>query len=208
MQAARRIGVLVGSSRQGGNGAGIAYWLSTVLKRQLDASGEKVEVITVDPAAPPRPYGPVLDGTKLPAQVTSPSGYSSPAVQEWSKFVSSCHGFAVVSPEYNGGYPGELKNSIDHLYSEWTNKPVLLLTYGGGGGTRAAAQLETVLTAVKLQLLENPVSMKLPREFISGESRVQPNDDNFPQFLSEYEGPVTRAGHQLAQKLFSSPAKA
>lgn len=195
--------MLVGSSRQGGNGAGIAYWLSTILKRQLNTPNQSVEVVAVNPTVPPHPLGAVVDGSRLPAQVTDPSTYASPAVQEWSKFVSSCAGFAVVSPEYNGGYPGELKNSFDHLFHEWANKPVLLLTYGGGGGTRVAAQLQLLMPAFKMKVVANPVSITLPRSFIGGPDRVLADNDDFPEFLSNYEGPVSSAAAQLARSLFS-----
>ncbi|KAI0695180.1 NADPH-dependent FMN reductase, partial [Cytidiella melzeri] len=128
-----RVAVIIGSSRQGGNGAGIAAWTSRLLQHHLDASGVPSDVVTVDPRVSPHPFGPVVDGSRFPGQIANPDDYGSPAIRDWSRFISSCSAFAIVSPEYNGGYPGELKNSIDHLYHEWSHKPVLLLTYGGGG---------------------------------------------------------------------------
>ncbi len=46
-----------------------------------------------------------------------------------------------VSPQYNWGYPAPLKNAIDHLYKEWAGKPAMIVTYGGHGGSKCAAQL-------------------------------------------------------------------
>lgn len=207
LQAVQRIGVIVGSSRQGGNGAGIAQWLSSTIHRQINSSGQPVEVITVDPATAPLPLGPVIEGTRFPAQITNAADYASPAVQEWSKFVSSCAGLAIVSPEYNSGYPGELKNALDHLFHEWAGKPVLLLTYGAGGGMKASTQLQVVLPALKMRMLEDQVAIKLPPSYIAGTDRVRAGSEDWPMFLKEYEVEMASAVEQLAKSLVSpSPA--
>lgn len=202
MQAIPRVGLLVGSSRHGGNGAGLAHWVSSLLDRRLNAAEKTVEIITVDPKLPPHPFGPVVDGSKLPAQISDPSLYPSPTIQNWSKLISSCSAFAVVSPEYNGGYPGELKNSLDHLYKEWAGKPVMLVTYGGGGGLRCSAQLQSVLTSLKLQVVESPVGIVLPRSFSGGPERVLPGD-TYPEFLSPYEELIQKAADALKDKIFT-----
>ena len=43
--------------------------------------------------------------------------------------------------QYNWGYPASLKNALDYLYHEWTGKPAGIISYGGHGGGKAAAQL-------------------------------------------------------------------
>jgi NAD(P)H-dependent FMN reductase len=205
MQAAvRRIGVIVGSSRKNGNGAGIAAWVSHQIQREVAASGLPFEVVTADPTVAPHPLGPVSDGSYFPAYVKNSEDYPSPAIQEWSRFVKGCSAFAIVSPEYNGGYPGELKNSIDHLFNEWTKKPVLLLTYGTQGGLRVSTQLQAVLTAITMQV-EEPVTVKLPEDFVRGSIRVQADGTTFPEFLTEYEPQVTKAVQEIAKKVLAPP---
>ena len=46
--------------------------------------------------------------------------------------------FIIVSPEYNHGYPGELKIFLDHFYEELNRKPVGICGVSGGslGGAR------------------------------------------------------------------------
>lgn len=203
MQAAtRRIGVIVGSSRNGSNGAGIAAWVSGHLQKQLTASSVPVDVVTVDPTTAPHPFGPIVEGHRIPAMITNSDDYGTPGLREWSKFVKSCSAFAVVSPEYNGGYPGELKNSLDHLYHEWADKPVILLTYGSGGGLRVSEQLKLVLTSLKLEVLD-PVAVRVPRSYIAGPDRVSTNSTEFPEFLNEFEPQVTKAVQDLAKKLLT-----
>lgn len=56
----------------------------------------------------------------------------------------------IVSPEYNGGYPGVLKNTLDYFYEEYRRKPVGIVTVSGGGfgGVNCLAQLRQVMLAV------------------------------------------------------------
>jgi len=114
--------------------------------------------------------------------------------------VSSCSGFVFLTPEYNGGYPGELKNAIDHIYWEWRNKAAMVVSYGGGGGARSAAQLKVVLDSVKLNLVNDSVQIKLPKTFSGGEERI-PIIGEHPEFLADYVQPVEKAASELAELL-------
>jgi NAD(P)H-dependent FMN reductase len=46
-----------------------------------------------------------------------------------------------VTPEYNHGIPGALKNAIDFLYREWNNKAAGFVSYGGVGIVRSVEHL-------------------------------------------------------------------
>ncbi|MGA2477258.1 MAG: NAD(P)H-dependent oxidoreductase [Spirochaetia bacterium] len=39
------------------------------------------------------------------------------------------HGFVLVYPKYNWGYPAVLKNALDYLYDEWARKPVNIVLW-------------------------------------------------------------------------------
>lgn len=43
-------------------------------------------------------------------------------------------GYVFVTPEYNHGVPGALKNALDFLYAEWNNKAAAFVSYGPAGG--------------------------------------------------------------------------
>lgn len=62
-------------------------------------------------------------------------------------------GFIIISPEYNHGYPGELKMMLDMLYKEYNRKPVGICGVAGGGmgGVRVVEQLR--LVAIELQMV-------------------------------------------------------
>ncbi len=58
-------------------------------------------------------------------------------------------GFIIVSPEYNHGYPGELKMLLDMLSSQYVHKPVGICAVSSGalGGVRMVEQLRQVCLA-------------------------------------------------------------
>lgn len=67
-------------------------------------------------------------------------------VEKFREKVLECDGLVLVTPEYNHSYSGELKNLIDHLYEEYTDKPFMYVTVsaGGFGGVRAISHLHNV----------------------------------------------------------------
>lgn len=56
-------------------------------------------------------------------------------------------GLVIVSPEYNHGYPGEMKLMLDQLYKEYNRKPVGICGVSSGalGGARMVEQLRLIL---------------------------------------------------------------
>jgi chromate reductase len=75
--------------------------------------------------------------------------------------VTAAHGLLIVSPEYNHGMPGVLKNALDwasrpHNKSPLKRKPVLIVTSSPAftGGARAQYQIrETVISALARPVL-------------------------------------------------------
>ena len=55
-----------------------------------------------------------------------------------------------MTPEYNHGIPGALKNAIDFLFKEWNNKVAGFVSYGSAGGVRAVEQSRLVMAEVKV----------------------------------------------------------
>ena len=84
----------------------------------------------------------------------------------WSRKISEGDGFVFVSPQYNWGYPAPLKNALDHLYREWSGKPAMIVTYGGHGGDKGAAQLRQVLEGLKMKPTPTMPGLILARDRI------------------------------------------
>jgi NAD(P)H-dependent FMN reductase len=73
--------------------------------------------------------------------------------EEWSAKMNRADGLVIVSPEYDHGYPGELKLMLDQLYKEYNRKPLGIcgVSAGGLGGARMVEQLR--LVAIELQMV-------------------------------------------------------
>jgi NAD(P)H-dependent FMN reductase len=55
---------------------------------------------------------------------------SQPHTKKWSAAIASFDGYVFVTPEYNHGTSGALKNAIDFLYSAWDDKAAGFIGYG------------------------------------------------------------------------------
>ncbi len=73
--------------------------------------------------------------------------------------ISKAAGLIIVSPEYNHGYPGELKMMMDMLYKQFHDKPVGIcgVSAGGLGGARMVQMLRTVCIAFHMIPINNAV---------------------------------------------------
>ena len=89
---------------------------------------------------------------------------------EWSEKVARAYGYALVTPEYNHGYPAPpLKNALDHLFSEWNRKPIGFVSYGAsGGGLRAVEQLRQVAIELKMAPVRRRVAIPRVWEALDG----------------------------------------
>ncbi|MCX6706643.1 MAG: NAD(P)H-dependent oxidoreductase [Candidatus Woesearchaeota archaeon] len=70
-----------------------------------------------------------------------------PEAKKLSSKISKADGIIIVSPEYNHGYPGELKIMLDLIYEDFHKKPVAFcgVSAGGLGGARMIEQLRQVV---------------------------------------------------------------
>ena len=75
--------------------------------------------------------------------------------------IKGAEAVVVVSPEYNHGCPGVLKNALDYFLPEFTRTPVALVTVssGGHGGVNAWAQLVPVLVYMGAFVLPQTVAV-------------------------------------------------
>ena len=88
-----------------------------------------------------------------------------PHTKRWAAKISSFDGFVFVTPEYNHGISGALKNAIDFLFAEWNNKAAGFVSYGSVGGARAVEQLRLVLAEVQIATVRNQVLLSLFTDF-------------------------------------------
>jgi NAD(P)H-dependent FMN reductase len=200
-----KIGILNGSTRPNGNGKGLESWLRQQLEKAEFTTSNGYEVVHVYPNAPMHPLGPVSEEL-IPAVVAHKGiAYQNEKTAQWSQLVASCHAFIILTPQHNWGYPGDLKNALDHLYAEWSNKSVLVITYGGHGGDKCGPQLKQVLTCFKMKVIEGKIEITLPSEYIRTDStRLQATvagADDSATATTEFPAWVTAAEESLRSGL-------
>lgn len=87
------------------------------------------------------------------------------AVQQTADQIAAADAVLVVTPEYNKGIPGVLKNALDWISrtkgTPWKDKPVALMSAAAGraGGERAQNMARLCLTPFRPRLLAGPEVM-------------------------------------------------
>lgn len=148
-----RIGIIVGSTRQGRLGAEVANWVHRVAVADGRADYELVDVRDYDL--------PLFDEAVVP--MVTPG--VKPHTRRWSEAIAGLDGFVVVTAEYNHGIPAALKNAIDFLYTEWNDKAVGFVSYGADGGVRAVEHLRGVMGMVRVASVAPQVTLYLATDF-------------------------------------------
>ncbi|MEA2715396.1 MAG: hypothetical protein QOG91_424 [Candidatus Parcubacteria bacterium] len=79
-------------------------------------------------------------------------------MEKWKAKAAAADGFIIVSPEYNHGYPGELKIFLDSAYDEYARKPLAIVGVSSGliGGARMIEQLRLVCTELGMVMCRAP----------------------------------------------------
>lgn len=130
------IPVILGSVREGRKSFFPAKF---IVQKILDA-GHASQL--VDFKEMPLPF---FDNALMPVQMKGK--YPNENIQKWSDIAYSADAFVIVTPEYNHGYPGVLKNALDWLFLEFDHKPVGLVGVSDGlvAGARVIEQLRPIM---------------------------------------------------------------
>jgi NAD(P)H-dependent FMN reductase len=148
-----RIGIITGSTRPGRLNEAVARWTYDLAKRRSDAEYEFVDIADYNL--------PLLDEPVPP----SLGQYSKPYTKRWAEKIASLDAFVFVTPEYNHGTSGALKNAIDFLFREWNNKAAGFVSYGSIGGARAVEQLRLVMGEIMIADVRAQVMLSLFTDF-------------------------------------------
>jgi NAD(P)H-dependent FMN reductase len=101
-----RVAIIIGSTRPGRVGEGVARWVHDLARQRTDAEFELVDIKDFNL--------PLLDEPLPPSR----GQYSQPHTKAWAAKVASFDADVFVTPEYNHGISGALKNALDYLYRE------------------------------------------------------------------------------------------
>ncbi|WP_211302030.1 NADPH-dependent FMN reductase [Chitinophaga niastensis] len=130
-----KVAILLGSIRKGRQSHKIAHYL----QNKLQEKG-----LTVD----------LIDLLENPLPMLEERVGMHPALPEEVQLLSNrlhaADALIFVTPEYHGSFSGVLKNTLDYFNSEFTKKPVGVVTVSAGkmGGINAANQLQQVILSI------------------------------------------------------------
>ena len=148
-----RIAIVLGSTRPGRKADAVGHWVLDIAKKRSDADFELVDIKDFNL--------PLLDEPVPP----SLGQYTQPYTKAWAATIDSFDAFVFVTPEYNHGTSGALKNAIDYLYREWNNKAAGFVGYGGAGGVRAVEHLRLVMGELQVADVRAQVMLSLYTDF-------------------------------------------
>lgn len=155
--------IISSSTRPGRKGPVIASWV----KEQVEQDG-RFEVDLVDLGELNLP---LMDEAAHPAE----QNYAHEHTKQWSARAAAADAYVIVTAEYNFSYPAPLKNALDYLYNEWTNKAAGIVCYGGiSGGLRAFNRLKGDLSSYKITPLTSVVPFPSFGKYITDEGRFEP----------------------------------
>ncbi len=148
-----KVAIILGSTRPGRKGEPVARWVYDIASKRTDAEYELVDIADFHLPHLDEPIPPLF------------GQYSKSHTTAWAEKIASFDAYVFVTPEYNHGTSGALKNAIDFLYAEWNNKAAGFVGYGSAGGTRAVEHLRLVMGELQVADVRAQVSLSLYTDF-------------------------------------------
>lgn len=150
-----KIGIVLGSVRQGRNGKAVADWTYEFASKRGDAEYEIVDLAE---------YKLPFLGAELPE---SQQQEAADAIKAWSEKIASFDGYIFIAPEYNHAIGGAFKNALDFLKPEVSNKAAGFVAYGSLGGARAIENLRLILGELQVADVRTAVTFSLMTDFVN-----------------------------------------
>src|ERR1700682_5276711 len=127
-----RIGIVIGSTREGRFGEKPAQWIYEIAKQRTDLAFELIDLRDHPLPFFNEPMQPRLGPV------------NNEAARRGAGKLATLDGLIMVTPEYNHGPGAVLKNALDYAYTEFVRKPIGFVGYGGGGGGRGGGEAVSV----------------------------------------------------------------
>ena len=127
----------------------------------------------------------ILDVRDYRLIATDNTGEPEPA-KRFSEKISRADGLIIVSPEYNHGYPGELKMMLDMIYNEYARKPVGIcgVSAGAHGGARMVEQLRAVAVELHMVPIREAIYFANVRSLFNETGEIQ--DESYAERTAKF----------------------
>ncbi len=187
-----RLMIIWGSSRTGRKGGVVSDWVKSEV-----AKDSRFEIDFIDLRELNLPF---FDEPTSPFSMKSLDDYTHPEGRTWAERIQKADGVIIVTPEYNHGPPGVLKNTLDWAGPPWIDKPVGFISYGSGaGGARAVEQLRSTTIELGLINVANAIHFEGFRQtFESGEEPSDRSNEKIKKMLNEIWRLGSAFNHSIA----------
>ena len=145
------VGLIVGSTRPNRFADHVTPWVVEGAAARRDMRIEKLDLLDFDLPLLHEPVPPSWVG----------GVFNDPKAQAWGRRLAQLDGFIAITPEYNHGPSGALKNAFDSAYLEWARKPIAFVGYGGVGAVRAIENLRGVVISLDMIPVRQEVNIAM-----------------------------------------------
>lgn len=156
-----KIGIILGSTRQGRTSPQVGQWVKTVAEHQEDTAFEIIDLAEYDL--------PFFGTTEM----------NDERIIKWNQTLDSYDGFIFIVQEYNHSITGALKNALDLAREPWNNKAAGIVSYGAVGGARAAEHLRGILGELAIADVRTHPALSVFTDF-ADPSTFKPADLHIP----------------------------
>ena len=122
-----------------------------------------------------------------------------PKAKKLKPKIEKADGFIIVSPEYNHGYPGELKMMLDMLYGQFHNKPVGIcgVSASAVGGARMAEVLR--ISCIEFHMVPIREAVYFPKVHELFDKRGNIKDKKYDDIIKNFLEELTWYAKKLKQ---------
>lgn len=157
--------IIIASTRPERKGHLVAEWFTKIAEQYSEFEIEVLDLKMINL--------PLLDEPNHPKM----KKYLHEHTLHWSNKINEADAYVMVTPEYNYNAPATLKNALDFLFTEWEDKPVAFVSYGGiSAGTRAVQDLKSIVTSFSMMPLLQAVNIPFFNQFITEEQIFEGNE--------------------------------
>ena len=107
--------------------------------------------------------------------------------KRFSEIITRADGLIIVSPEYNHGYPGELKLLLDSIYKQYARKPVGICGVSDGSFAGVRMVEQSRLLAIEYHMVPISRSLYFPSvQDLFDESGTMKNPEAYQERLNKF----------------------
>lgn len=173
-----KIGIIIGSTRDGRVSVDVAEWVKSFTEGHSEAEFELIDIKDYD----------LKEFNMLPPGMLNRE-YNDENITRWSQKIDELDGFIFVTPEYNKNITPSLKNAIDHLGPEWSNKAASSVSYGSTLGVGATFALRQTLSNLGVAIVPAFGALSIFTDF-ENMSTFKPGDHHNDSIQAAIDGVV------------------